>query len=131
MVIEVLYVVGNYAYVHVILLVFTLLLLLQALDDLQRQQHEEMEQTITDLDNEEAKQFNQLADSVQSDFSQQCTEADNQLAENLANQAQVDEADVQRILKLHKAEMKEFDSKCVLISVSIADLVVYMVSLYG
>ena len=113
MVIEVLYVVGNYAYVHVILLVFTLLLLLQALDDLQRQQHEEMEQTITDLDNEEAKQFNQLADSVQSDFSQQCTEADNQLAENLANQAQVDEADVQRILKLHKAEMKEFDSKCV------------------
>ena len=52
MVIEVLYVVGNYTYVHVILLEFTLLLLLQALDDLQRQQHEEMEQTITDLDNE-------------------------------------------------------------------------------
>lgn len=74
-------------------------------------QHKEMEETIAELDDEEARQLNQLAEAAQADFSQQCAEADEKLAEDLSSKTNIDEADVSRIIKLHKAEMKEFESE--------------------
>ena len=71
-------------------------------------QHAELEQTVATLDQEETKQMTELSQSVQSDFSSQFSDADRTLT-NALKSAEVDEADVQKMIKLHKAQMKEFN----------------------
>lgn len=75
------------------------------------QQHRDLEQTGAELDEEEARQMSQLEKSVQAELSAEISAVDKRFFSSLKNQSSVSDADVQKIMKLHKAEMKEFDSQ--------------------
>jgi len=72
------------------------------------QLHEEMEKTVAELDAEEAKQMTELAQSFLENFTSSTGEVDEQFANQLVEEGSVNEDDVSKIIKLHKAEMKEY-----------------------
>ena len=86
-------------------------LFFQGYDDLLEQQHDEAANAIAELDEEEARQLTGVAVSLNKDFTAMLQEVDDQLCETLANNPSIDEDKVNKIIKLHRAEMKEFESK--------------------
>ena len=87
----------------------------QGYDDLLEQQHDEAANAIAELDEEEARQLTGVAVSLNKDFTAMLQEVDDQLCETLANNPSIDEDKVNKIIKLHRAEMKEFESKSFLL----------------
>lgn len=61
--------------------------------------------------------MNELHANAWDDIESQLVEVDQRFTEELVNSTSIDEDDVRKIIKLHKAEMKEYSSKaCVVIS---------------
>lgn len=67
-------------------------------------------QTTQEIDAEEFSRLSQCVSTVQQDFSSQFSDADSKMYDYLKSY-DVNEADVRRIIQLHKQEMKEYDRK--------------------
>lgn len=81
------------------------------MDDLVRQHHADLEQVILDIDEDEVRQLSLLEKSIQTNTVAHFSAADKTLSNSLKASNGLSDTDVQKIVKLHKAEMKEFDSQ--------------------